>query len=188
MARFPHDQFDEIPADLRRVGAHRAPAPRGRGWITVGWGVLAVVVLIAAGLFALSRLNPEFSIQLPSFSSATTAPSIPPLPTAEPVTDPEAVPDDLELSISVLNATATPEVEETVGDLIDEAGWPDPVRARAAADDVEETVVYYHSSAYEGVARGLVELLGVGRVVLSDVYPGAPVTVVVGSDFEQPGG
>lgn len=184
MARFPKDQFDDIPADLARVGAHRAPPRRGRGWIALGWGVLAAAVLTIAGLYTLSRIDPEFTLALPDFSDPAPGPTISPLPTAEPVTDPDSVDDDLDLSISVLGATPDSETEDIVGDLIDDAGWPNPVRAPAATDDVEETVVYYRSADYEGVARGLVELLGVGRAVLSDFYRGAPVTIVVGADFD----
>jgi len=183
MARFPQDQFDELPADLKRVGAHRSPAPRGRGWIYVGWGLAAAAVLTVAGLYGLSRLNPDFQLQLPDFGSPTARPTIDPLPTAEPVTDPDAVPDDLSLAISVFNATAEEGLHNRIGDAIQEAGWPNPVRARASADDVAETVVYYRAADYEGVARGIVALLGAGRVVLSDVYQGAPVTVVIGADL-----
>ena len=65
MASFPPDQFDEIPTDLARVGAHRAPPKRGLGWARFGWAALATAVLVIAGLFGLSLLNPEFKLDLP---------------------------------------------------------------------------------------------------------------------------
>ncbi len=184
MARFPQDQFDEIPADLKRVGAHRAPARRGRVVLAMGWVVLVALVLAGIGVFALSKFLPGFEVSLPGIGAPPTdSATIPPLEEAAPITDPAAVPDDVALSISVLNATEVEGLANVVGDLIADAGWPDPVRAAAASSDVTETVVYYHSAEYEGIARGLVELLGTGSVVLSDFFPGAPVTVVVGADF-----
>ena len=45
MANFPTDQFDELPDNVDRVGAHRGPKVKGRGWIFLGWAVLATVVL-----------------------------------------------------------------------------------------------------------------------------------------------
>src|SRR3954452_3278631 len=106
MANFPRDQFDEIPQDLTRVGAHRAPAKKGRGWIALLWAILATVILVAGGLFALSRLDSRFAIELPIFEQETPTPTPTPTPTAEPVTDPTTLePEFLAgLSISVLNA------------------------------------------------------------------------------------
>ena len=60
---------------------------------------------------------------------------------------------------------------------------PNPARANSTARDETETVVYYSSAAFEGIARGMVPLLGVGTVQLSDAFPGAPVTIVVGEDY-----
>jgi len=186
MASFPPDQFDDIPSDLARVGAHRAPARRGLGWIRFGWAVLATAVLVVAGLFGLSLLNPQFKLDLPFAGGATqsAAPSTHATPTAEPVTDPTKVDPKLNLSISVLNASKTDGVQDKAGDAIKAAGWPDPARANATARSEKTTVVYYSSSAFEGIARGMVALLGVGTVQLSDAYPGAPVTIVLGDDYK----
>jgi hypothetical protein len=184
MASFPHDQFDEIPADLQRVGAHRAPAKKGRGWLAFLAAVIATVVLVAGGLFVLSRLNPEFSVPIPWFDQETPTPT----PTAEPVTDPVAFSTEqpelwAALTISVFNGTPTSGLANTVADQILAAGWPDPARANASERDEETTIVYYSSEEWEGVARGMVELLGVGEVELSDAFPGAPITIVVGADY-----
>ncbi|MEO6117173.1 MAG: LytR family transcriptional regulator, partial [Pseudolysinimonas sp.] len=92
MASSAPDQFDEIPTDLARVGAHRAPAKRGVGWVRFGWAVLATAVLVVAGLFGLSLLNPDFKIDLPfAGSSQSAVPSISATPAAEAVTDPTKV-------------------------------------------------------------------------------------------------
>jgi hypothetical protein len=140
MATFPRDQFDAIPDDLTRVGAHRAPAKKGRGWLAFLWAVLATVALVAGGLFTLSRLDSKFAIDFPIFAA----------------------------------------------DQIEDADWPDPARANASERDREETIVYYNGEQYEGVARGIALLLGVEKVELSEAFPGAIITVVLGTDYIPP--
>ncbi len=185
MASFPPDQFDELPADLVRVGAHRAPPRRGRGWIRFAWAALATGVLIAAGLFGLSRIDPNFKITLPGASASVTAsPSASTTPTAAAITDPTKVPAALKLSISVLNGSPTDGLQDKAGNVIKAAGWPDPARANSTQRTEKTTVIYYRSADYEGVARGLAALLGVGAdVQLSDAFLGAPVTIVLGADY-----
>lgn len=185
MASFPPDQFDDIPTDLARVGAHRAPARRGLGWIRFGWAVLATAVLVVAGLFGLSLMNPNFKLDLPFAGgpSQSAGPTFSATPTAEAVTDPTKVDPKLNLSISVLNASKSDGAQDKAGDAIKAAGWPDPARANATVRSEKTTVVYYSSSAFEGIARGMVVLLGVGAIQLSDAYPGAPVTIVLGDDY-----
>jgi hypothetical protein len=188
MASFPPDQFDEIPSDLARVGAHRAPPKRGIGWARLGWAALATSVLVVAGLFGLSLLNPDFKLDLP-FAGSTDSPlpSISETPTAEPVTDPTKVDPALKLSISVLNGSKTDGQQDKAGDAIKAAGWPDPARANSTTRSEKTTTVYYSSAAFEGIARGMVVLLGVGTVQLSDASPGAPVTIVIGDDYTPAG-
>lgn len=185
MANFPQDQFDRVPAELKRVGAHRGPAKRGRGAIAFAWAALVTGALVVAGLYGLSQIDPNVSFELPNFGGGEEPASSPgPVTsTVPPVTDPATVPKELELSISVFNASSTDGLHDTAADAMKDAGWPNPVRANASNRDVEKTVVYYRSAEYEGIARGLVELLGVGTVQLSDAYQGAPVTVVVGEDY-----
>lgn len=186
MASFPRDQFDDIPTDLARVGAHRAPAKRGRGWITFGWAALATAILVVVGLFGLSLLNPDFKINLPfggGGSSASATPSVIATPTAEAITDPTKVDPALALSISVLNGSSKAGLQNTAGDVIKAAGWPDPARADSTTHNAKTTTIYFSSGQYEGVARGLAVLLGTGTVQLSDAFPGTPVTIVVGDDY-----
>src|SRR3954464_5271866 len=147
MASFPPDQFDEIPTDLARVGAHRAPPRRGLGWVRFGWATLATAVLLAAGLFRPSVLYPDFKLGLPfaGGSSPSAAPSASSTPTAEAVTDPKTVDPKLNLSISVLNASKTDGHEDKEGDAIRAAGWPDPARNSATVRPEKTTTVYYSS-------------------------------------------
>ena len=187
MANFPQDQFDEVPTELKRVGAHRAPRPRGRGAIAFAWAALATGVLVVAGLYGLSRLDPNFTLALPDFGGTGNGdPAATPSTSASAVaavTDPATVDPALGLTISVFNGSATDGLQNTAGDAILAAGWPDPARATADQRDEETTVVYYRSAEFEGIARGLAQLLGVGTVQLSDAFLGAPVTIVVGADY-----
>lgn len=185
MATRIRDRFDEIPEDLLRVGAHRAPAQRGRGWIGFAWAALATVVLVAVGLFGLTLLNPDLEIRIPGVdtadSSAEPGEAEAPVQEAEPTLDP-AVP------ISVLNGTATTGVATQVGDFLVSQGWEGAAlgagsRANAAANDVESTLVFYSDPANEGAARMIVQHLGVGEIRLSNDYPASPITVLVGADY-----
>ncbi len=186
MATFPPDQFDELPDDLTRIGAHRAPARRGRGWVRFAWAALATGVLVVGGLFGLSRVNPNIAFNLPALgaASASATPTVSATPTAQAVTDPTKVDPALNLSISVLNGSPIDGLQNKAGDAIKAAGWPDPARANSTERTAKTTIIYYRSAQYEGIARGLAVLLGVGAdVQLSDAFLGSPVTIVLGSDY-----
>lgn len=185
MANFPKDPFDQVATDLKRVGAHRAPRRRGRGAIAFAWAALATGLLVVGGLYGLSRVNPEISFELPNFGGSEDPVAVPSpsVSTVPPVTDPTTVDPALALSISVFNGSSVDGLQNTAADAILAAGWPDPARANSTARDETETVIYYSAGEYEGIARGLVQLLGVGKVQLSDAFPGAPVTIVVGEDY-----
>ncbi len=188
MASFPRDRFDDIPSDVDRVGAHRAPRKPGRGWIAFAWAVVATAVLVVAGLFGLSLVNPDFELPFAPGETASPTPSETIVETAAPVTDPTTVdPERLAtLTIAVLNGTPTSGLSNTAGDQIAAAGWPDPSRAAASANDEEVTYVYYGNPDDEGIARGILQLLGAGDVRLSDAFPAANITVVLGADYQPP--
>jgi hypothetical protein len=83
----------------------------------------------------------------------------------------------------VLNGSSVDGMQNTAADAIAAAKWPNPARNNASARDIEQTVVYYRSAEFEGIALGLQQLLGVGSIQLSDRFLGAPVTIVVGEDY-----
>ncbi len=188
MASFPRDRFDEIPSDIQRVGAHRVPRPRGRGWVRFGWAVLATAVLVVAGLFAYSLYDPSFHV--PFTGQQTEPPVETPTedPTAEPVTDPTTIDPEVlaQLTIAVLNGTPTQGLSNTAADQIAKAGWPDPSRAAASNQAETETIVYYGDPADEGYARGIMQLIGAADARLSDAFPTASITIVLGSDYAPP--
>src|SRR6218665_3204558 len=120
MASFPRDRFDDLPTDVDRVGAHRAPGKRGRGWARFGWGVLAPAVPTVAGIFALSLLVSRFELPFADGETPTPSASETVVETAAPVTDPSTLdPAYLAaLTISVLNGTPTSGLSNTAADQI----------------------------------------------------------------------
>lgn len=199
--QFPADRFDDIPDDLVRVGAHRAPAPKGRGFVAFAWAALATGLIVGASVIGLSLFSDSINIDLP-FS----APQADPLgsPSEEPVVEVAEPVLDPDLAITVLNGTTTTGLANTAADALLAAGWCGAAgtsspeegpcagtgvtgsRANAGADDVEATVVFYPDAANEGAARALVQSLGVGEIRMSSDYPQSPLTVLLGSDYVPP--
>jgi hypothetical protein len=187
MAQYPKDQFDEIPRGIARVGAHRADIRSRRGWFWFGWAALACGLLVVAGVVTLAVLNGALPFGS-SFAGSTSSssPTTRQTSTTEPVTDPTAIDDSLELTITVLNGTTVDGLQNTAGDALTSQQWPVGARNVAATDDVAETTVYYNSAEFEGIARGVLAALGGGgSVEFSDAYLGAPITVVLGSDYAE---
>lgn len=187
MATFPTDQFDNLPDDLQRVGAHRGPKVRGRGWIAFAWAVLATGILMVVGLFLLSQLNDQIKFTLPGVGAAASTPSATPTPTKTPtvaaITDPTKI-KARKIVITVLNGTPTAGLQNQAGSKLKAAKWTVGSQALASATNIKQTVVYYSRAVNEDVARGVALALGVTTVRLSDAFPGAPITVVLGTDFK----
>jgi hypothetical protein len=191
MATTPRDRFDDLPDDLVRVGAHRAPAKRGRGWIAFAWAALATGVLVVGGLYGLSRVNPDISFDLPDLGGGdqpgvteTTAPAV------EPITDPALVDPALDVSFSILNASPTDDQQVAAETQLQTAGWSAEQisSGNASARDIEATAIYFNGAQYEGVARGIATILGTDLAFVrnSDAYLGAPITIVLGADYAPP--
>jgi hypothetical protein len=177
MAKYPKDQFDDIPADLARVGAHRAHPRSGAALVTLAWSALAVVVIVAAALGGLAAFRGlGFSAD-----SADVAPTPTAEPTAEPVTDPAAIDAARGITISIFNGTTTVGLEDTAAAAL--ASWPVGALAPASTRDVTETIVYYSNPLDEDVARGVALALGFEQVTESTAFLGAPITVVLGADY-----
>jgi len=192
MASTPRDRFDDIPDDLARVGAHRVPAKRGRGWIAFAWAALATGVLVVGGLYGLSRVNPAISFELPDLGAGVADPgtTATPGPEVEAVTDPSLVDPALGLSISVLNGSPTDGQQDAAVAQLTQAGWGEPnlppiSGAVAGSRETEVSSIYYNGAQFEGIAKGLAEALGIdpANIRNSDFYLGAPVTILLGADF-----
>jgi hypothetical protein len=179
--KYPRDRFDEIPDDLQRVGAHRAPRPKGRRWIAVGWAALATVVLIGGGIFYLSVVSGSISFHgsAPSSSQGTPSPTPTPTPTIVPTVNPA-------LTVNILNGTATSGLAGQVGDKLTAAGWKVGAVANADRTDLAQTIVYYSDPANQAAALGVTQSLPGATVQESQDFAdtGADLTVVVGTDYK----
>ncbi|MBH0008661.1 LytR C-terminal domain-containing protein [Salinibacterium sp. SWN1162] len=185
MASYPKDRFDELPDDVERIGAHRGPKRRGRGWISFAWALLATGVLVFGGLFALSQYLDD-DLGLPFFASPEETIATPePTATVAPVTDPTTIDPARKITIDVLNGTAESELDSTVLDELTAAGWPTGSAAPASDRAIEVTYIYYSNEADEDVAAGLAATLDRGeiRLVEADVFPAAQITIVIGADY-----
>jgi len=185
MASYPRDRFDQHPDDLKRIGAHRGPKKKGRGWIGFAWALLATGILVFGGLYGLSKYV-GIDVGLPFFQAEVTpTPTPTPTPTMDPVLDPATIDPARSIRTTVLNGTTTVGLQDTVGDALAAAGWTIDTKLNASESDIEKTTVYYSDPLNEDVARGLVVALGVGeiRLVTADTFPGTPVTIVLGADY-----
>ena len=191
MASYPKDRFDDLPDDLVRVGAHRAPHKRGGGWIALAWAALATLVLVVGGFYAVTLFDPSVRFELPgaqaSSAAATDTPEDDSTPTALPLTDPATIDPARQITITVLNGTPSVGEQQVVSDKLASLGWPVGSATTASTSDIKKTFVYYNNPADEEIARGLVEVLGVGDVRESNAFLGAPVTIVLGADYTPAG-
>ncbi|MCU1530151.1 MAG: hypothetical protein JWP75_3914 [Frondihabitans sp.] len=194
MAKFPPDRFDGVPDSPLRVGAHRSGARRHHGWIVFAWAALATGVLVGAGVVALAVTDKGFQFTDPGVSSSAstskasstsgskTATSTP-TPTVTPLLDPTKINSSV-TTITVLNATTTAGLAASAGTTLKNGGWVVGNEGNASSD-VSTSVVYYDSSAADNksIALGIAQKLGIKTVEQSSSFPGATITVVLGSDF-----
>ncbi|MFB8387244.1 LytR C-terminal domain-containing protein [Microbacterium sp. NPDC055910] len=173
---FPRDRFDDIPAEVGRVGAHRAENPRMRGWVVLLWAVLATIVLIVIGIFGTLLASGRIEL-FPT-----------PEPTPEPTVQIEPV-IDTTYAVNVLNATPEEGLATQLKDVVVAAGWPaDSVLASGAgSDDFTMTTVFYLDADDEAAALGLADVIGGAEIEQSEAYQlGDPdtkqLTIVIGLD------
>ncbi|CAN5571888.1 hypothetical protein BH10ACT7_BH10ACT7_31180 [soil metagenome] len=188
MASYPKDRFDELPEDLVRVGAHRTPKKKGRGWIAFAWAALATFALIFGGTFVMTRFF-DIDMGLSIFEPpAAPTPTPTPTPTADPITDPSTIDPARVLRIEVLNGTPIVGLQTTIADALRTEGWTIASALPSSAKDVNKTFVYYTDEADEDVARGLAIALGVGEIKLvsPETFPTAQITIVIGADYPVP--
>ncbi|GAA3889587.1 hypothetical protein GCM10022381_34470 [Leifsonia kafniensis] len=194
----PNDRFDSLPHSVDRVGAHRGPAKKGRGWIVLAWAFGATVLLVGAGVAVLFLQNDKLNFSAPGAASsaapaASATPTATPEPTETAAAEPPAettapVPEatvDPSLSVTVLNGTPGTGVAAAVGETLTAAGWTVDDTGDADSEDVATTIVYYSDAALEPAARGVLASLPGAETRLSDEFSGngASLTVVVGNDY-----
>lgn len=176
---YPPDRFDDLPDDLERVGAHRAPRRKGGAWIWIGWCALATALLVLVGVLWLSAINGTVDVKGIFGKSSPT-------PTATPTPTPTIVPTvNPALNVVVLNGTAKDGLAGEIMQKLKDAGWPKISATNADKTDIQKTVVYYSDPKNEAAALGLAKSLPGATVAQTDVYAqtGADLTVVVGADL-----
>ena len=186
----PRDRFDvKGPSEPARVGAHRGPARRGRGWIAFAWATAATVVLVIVGIVSLQLITDRLDLDavFPQQESSEAASEAPSTPAPAP-----AVVDTAAL-VTVLNGTPTQGLAAQAVEQLAVAGWSQNIAvSNADQSTVETTIVYYQDPSQEGAARGLAEALGVGTITLSDDFaidvaegeePILQLVVVLGADY-----
>jgi hypothetical protein len=167
---YPRDRFDDIPQDLARVGAHRAPVPPRRGLVVLAWAALATGVIVTAGVLGLNAIESRVSA-----TGTTAVTSAAPVPTVDP-----------QIDVVVLNATSTTGLAKSASTMLKQAGWKVGSLANANSTSVTQTTVYYAKSGDAGAAAGLAKSLGVTRTLQSERFavPGQDrLTVVLGADY-----
>ncbi|MCU1408520.1 MAG: hypothetical protein JWM23_600 [Microbacteriaceae bacterium] len=189
-SNYPKDRFDDLPRKLDRVGAHRAPATRSKGWVTFWWSLVATIVLVAIGVLGLFYLNDRLNFTLPGAGSPTPVASASATPTTPPTAEPTVDPS---LSVTVLNGTPGAGVAARVGQTLTDAGWTVGATSNADTEAVPATVVYYADASLEGAARGvlgsIIDTIPTATIQLSSDFAdtGADITVVVGNDYMPAG-
>ena len=183
---FEKDRFDTHAPALDRVGAHRAPGRKGRGWIGFWWALGATVLLIGVGVVGIFAINNRLDFSsIPGLSSSNAAatPTATAAPAVEPTVDPEQ-------TINVLNGSTNDGVAASVSDTLTAAGWVVRATGNASTDTEATTVIYYSETSQEGAARGVAASLPGAQIVLSSnfVESGAAMTIVVGNDYVTPVG
>jgi hypothetical protein len=184
------DRFDDIPGDLGRVGAHRAPRPRHHRLRAFAWAALATGVLVALGVVGLFVIDDRVSFTdiIPSGGTSQEA-----APSEEPAVAPTTVPG---MIVTVLNGTGTSGLSAKASAVLEADGWKVGSRANASTSDITATTVYYYDDADEGAARGLAAELGVGDVQQSEQFrppagtaaaQAARLTAVLGADYAAQG-
>jgi hypothetical protein len=172
----PRDRFDDVPEDLARVGAHRAPARRGRGSVTFAWAALATGVLVGIGVLGLSVIEKGVSTTGDTTSSSVTGTSAAPAATVDPGA-----------TVVVLNATTTAGLAAKAATTAKSDGWKVASTANADSSGVKLSTVYYSRTSQLGAALGLAKSLGIGRAPVQtnrfDVQGQTRLTVVLGKDF-----
>ena len=173
------DRFDNLPQDLARVGAHRAPKSARGGLIGFAWSALATFVLVTVAMVMLVFVTGTITLDgiLPVSTPSATATST---KAVKATIDPSVM-------VNVINASGVDGAATRVADQLAADGVLIGTKSNSS-DVVEKTMVYYGDPAVEGAAKGVARALGAGaETERTPAYAGAAakITVVVGSSYFQ---
>ena len=155
-----------------------------------------MVVLVLGGVWLVDRSDdyltldaselPVISGEAPADSDQDGAVVLEPEVSEEvvAVTDPTQI-DTEGLTLTVLNGTATQGMAARAVERLVTVGWPEATATNADSTDVQQSVVAYSEDADKAIALGIAQELDLDAdsVVQTTAYPGARVTVVLGSDY-----
>lgn len=180
MSNYPKDRFDDLPVDLDRRGAHRAPRSRGAKLASFLWGLAAVAVLVIFGLIAMNIIDNIVSGRAGGEQPAateTTGASPTATPTPTPAVDPN-------LSLTVLNGTDIGQVATNYTAKLEEKGWTVDVTDGADSSNYDTTTVYFPNEATKAAAEQIVSDIGGGTTSMSPEIAGeGQIVVVIGYDL-----
>ena len=194
-SRFLPDKFDDVASDPRYIGTHRRAQSSLSVFAPIGIGLGLVVVLVLGGLWWIDRSNNSLELDDSAILvPAEDAPAGDSPPAEEGIDSGDAAgpapanPGDVDLTtltITVLNGTGTQGLAARAGSRLIEAGWPEPTATNADSSDVAQSLIAYGNAEDLAIALGIANVLGISSeaVIQSDTYPGARVTVILGSDY-----
>jgi hypothetical protein len=193
---FLPDRFDDVERDFGYVGTHRRQRSSWSVFAPVGIGFAAVVVLVLAGVWFVDRSDDYLTLdasEVPVITGEAPEELGPEEPVVlEPevpeevvaVTDPTQI-DTEGLTLTVLNGTPSQGLAARAVDRLVRVGWPEATAANADSTDIQKSVVAYSEDADKAIALGIAQELDLDAdsVVQKTAYPGARITVVLGSDY-----
>jgi hypothetical protein len=146
-------------------------------------GTSGVVIVVA--LAGITVIDARLNFEIPSFGAAPT-PTPTPTPTAT-FLDPTTLTERqfAAVTITILNGTSSPTLPSDVATILTSQNWPQPTIADASDNSVKESVIVYRYPADELLAESIANSLGIELIQKSELYRGARVYVVLGSDFVQ---
>lgn len=181
MSSYPKDRFDDLPADLDRRGAHRAPRTRAAKIASWLWGLAAVAVLVLLGVLGMSIID---GIVTPGREEAV-ATETPTEAPAEETAPAEAQPSlDPNVPVTVYNGTGGEGVATSGQERLTAAGWNVANIGDADSFDNPTTTIAYGDPAQEPAALQIAQDLGGGEPKLDPAIatPGQ-IVVIIGEDL-----
>lgn len=183
MARYPKDEFDDLPPTERK-GAHRRSSGRlSQGGAVALVAVLAVVALLLVfGAFNIIRqaaTDPEDQV---------AEETQPPEETASEEPEPEETSVDVvekTAFVSVLNGSGVSGAGSAFSEAVEEAGWTLSQVGNFATPDTVSSI-HYSDPDFELEAQALGDLLGVEEIIESTDFDD-DITVVICSDIASDG-
>lgn len=180
MSSYPKDRFDDLPADLDRRGAHRAPRTRAAKIASWLWGLAAVAALVLLGVLGMSIIDRIVTPGEQADATAeATATGAPPVEETQAAVTPKLDPN---VAVTVLNGTGGSGVATRGMETLSAAGWNVVNTGDADSYTNPTTVIAYGDAAQEAAALQIAEDLGGGTPTLDPAQEAGAITVTIGTD------